>query len=253
MRRLSIIAVLMIFSTMFTPATADDREDALAAIQACRSIAADQVRLVCLDAATQLLDSLEEAAPSPVAPVPPVSTAEADAAALAAERAQLAAEREALAKERAELARAAEETQAAQAAVLAAAESERLEAERAALEVERAAIETRRAELEREEAEALANAPRRFSAPATPFSRNPPPAETPVTIVKITVNKQRVHKFFTSDGDVLIQEDTSRNLIPPSSLPAGAIIHRTALGAKWIAFDERPKRRLKVKLPPLRP
>ncbi len=246
MRRFSIVALLVGFTVISTPAVADERDDALAAIQACRNIAADQVRLACLDAATNLLDSIDAAA-ARTAPQPAAPAINTEAEAIARERAALAAEREALANERAALARAAEESRTASAAV----EAERLETERAALEAERAAIEAKRIELAEKEAEADAKTPRRFSL-RTPFSSERLPPETPVTIVKITVNDQRVHKFYTSDGDLLIQSDTTRNLIPPSSLPAEAIVHRTTLGAKWLAFNERPKRRLKVKLPPVR-
>ena len=248
MRRF-IIASLLVSSACATASAQDDKRDAaLEAMQACRQISVAEVRLACMDAASDLLDEINQAEAIPVSP--PVPSINKEAEALEQERAALAAEREALARQRAELSQAREQQNAA---ALATKEAERLTAERAALEAEREEIERKRTELAELEKESnTAGRERRsFVSALSPFSNERPPAETSITVVKITKNKQNVHKFFTSDGDVLIQADTSRNLRPPSSLPAEAIVHRTTLGAKWIAFAERPKRRLKVKLPPL--
>lgn len=256
MRHFSIAAILVIFAGVATPALADERDDALAALQACRSIAADTVRLACLDAATQLLDTLEAtdkapeepaapiiatpAPPPPVAqPAEPPAVSQADIEALEREREALAAEREALARERAELDRRQAE-QDRRAAEVAGKEAERLAAEREALARERAALEAARIENER----ATEENTRRLS--YSLFGNNP--KEIVVTIERITRNQERIHRFYTSDGEVVKQSDKGQFFRPPSSLPAQATIRRSASGSKWIVFDEHPKRRLKVKV-----
>lgn len=96
------IAVLAaIFSLPHAHAQLSDREDALAAIEACRAIKADPVRLACMDAAIQLGDATATTAPTKsLSTVESASTAAVELAAITAEREALALERTALENER---------------------------------------------------------------------------------------------------------------------------------------------------------
>lgn len=247
MYRLSFLALPLLFMTL-SPAMAqntnseDAREEALAAMEACRAIGADSVRLICMDAAAELLDSLDdtEASPAPV-PAPPVS-GELTEQQLADERAALVAEREALEAERRELDLARAERDALEterrALEVATAEREALDAERRELEVARAEVEASQQEINDPNARR-----RRF------FGAGDIPDELAVTITKITRNRRNIHKFHTTEGEILVQSDVSQRLTPPSALPASAIIKRATLGSKWLIFDERPDRRLKISLP----
>jgi len=206
------------------PAQAGPEEDALEAMAACRAIKADPVRLVCMDAASQLLDETRRSAtptPAPVTPAPtapspsgptPIAPAapEIDTAA-AAERAALVAEREAL------------------------------EAEREALATERAAIE----------AAASAPTPREGSEGSSLLERLRPASResSPVQIVKIIRRRLNGNlRFVTNEGLVFEQAQSQINFHPPSRLPAEATISFGALGSKWIRFAEEPDRKYKVSL-----
>jgi len=201
MRHLVATSLLVLVLGSTASAQTDKRDEALAAMEACRGISIAEVRLACMDAAGSILDEITSAPNENITKAPD----------------NLEIERQ------------------------------RLDAERAALEVEREAIEKKRVELaELEETETKAK--RRFS-PLAPFTGDETPEEIAVTIVKITINKRDIHKFHTSDGDILTQTEVVQTLHPPSSLPAAATIKRSRVGSKWLVFDERPNRRLKVSLP----
>lgn len=233
MRHFSL-AALLVASIMAIPGAsyADDRDEALAAIQACGEISADKVRLACMDAATSLLNSLN-ATP---AVAPPSGEPDIDSQALARERAILAAERENLARERAAL-----DQKAAEQAVLAnnAAEAERLTIERAALEAERqelakARTETADAETENESAR------KRIIGGLGFFNKDDRPKRYATNVTRIIVNKAGRHFFETEDGTTWRQVPAVELRSPPSALPASVTIRRTASGARRLAFDEHP-------------
>lgn len=208
-------------------AQTDKRTEALNAMEACRGISIAEVRLACLDAAASILDEIDASTPQATTPDQPVLP-------------QPAPPQPVLEQPQAQ-------NNLEQAAANIEAERQRLDAERASLEAEREAIEKRRIELaeleEKEKAEQ-----RRFS-PLAPFTGASQPKEIPVTIVKITINSRKQHKFYTSDGDTLTQSDLTQRLYAPSALPAKANVVRSLAGSKWIIFDELPNKRLKVSLP----
>ncbi len=203
------VAILVVAS----PAEAGPEEEAIEAMAACRAIKADSVRLVCMDAASKLLDNTTSsvsptppllAAPAPAAPATPViDTPVIDAT--ASERGALIAERKAL------------------------------EAERAALANERAAMETASPSLEQPSLlERLRPASRESST---------------VKIVKIIRRRRTGELRFITDEGLMFDQALSRiNFQPPSSLPADATISFGALGSKWIRFAEEPDRKYKVSL-----
>lgn len=230
MRHFSIAAILLVFANMASPALADDRDEAVAALQACRSIAANQVRLACMDAAIELLDSIEtpaEITPAPAPPPaspPPIAQAAptAESEALERERLELAAEREALARERAELA---------------AAETEKLAAEREALAKERAALETAQKEAdEPKKRGGLLSAPRGLGL----FDQDDRPDRFYTNVTRIIVNASGRHFFTTEDGTIWKQVPP-KPLKAPSSLPADVTIRRSASGSRRLAFEEHPR------------
>ena len=69
-----------------------------------------------------------------------------------------------------------------------------------------------------------------------------------LTIERITVNSNKIHTFYTSEGDRLVQTRVGRNLLAPSSLPATARLEQRVIGSKWLVFDEHPSRSYKVKV-----
>jgi hypothetical protein len=227
MRR-AVIGLASLFALfLVAPAEAGPEEDALEAMAACRAIKADSVRLVCMDAASQLLDDARRAAPEspasavpvPEAPIAPTPTPPAiDTAAAAEEAEAAAAERAALVAER-----------------------EALEAERAALATERAAIE----------AAASAPTPSADAEGSSLLERLRPASResSPVQIVKI-IRRRRTGKLrFVTDEGLIFEQALSRiNFHPPSSLPAEATISFGALGSKWIRFTDEPDRKYKVSL-----
>ena len=214
MYRLTITGLLAIAVCATSSAQTDKRDEALEAMQACQQIHLAEVRLACVDAASKVLNRLESNIAQPVIPAPGAS---------------------------------GQDKSITQATADLEADRARLNAERAALEAEKAVIEKKRSELaELENVEQPK--PRRFSA-LSAFTGEARASEAPVTIVKITRNRRNIHKFHTSDGDILTQSEVNQNLYPPSSLPAAATIKRSRFGAKWLSFDERPNRGLKVKLP----
>lgn len=244
MRYLTMIAVAVTVFASAPPAHADERDEALAAVKACQEISADTVRLACLDAATRLLDSLPLSTDQPIStqptltpPAPSASQAESDA--LARERASLAAEREALARQRAEL-----EQRAAAQAALSDSESEaaKLAAERAALEKERTELANARAAAEaetkksRESRGGLLSAPRGLGL----FAQDDRPKRYATNVARIIVNSAGRHFFVTEDGTRWKQVPPRPLTSPPSALPAGVTIRRTASGSRRIAFDEFP-------------
>lgn len=237
MHRLTITGLLAIAVCATSSAQTDKRDEALEALQACRQISVADVRLACMDAASTILDGIDQTeTTAPIAPAPPTPSITKEAQALEQERAALAAEREALAQQRADLDRAAEQ-QAATA--LATAETERLAAERAAIAKERAELEAARAEAETTEK-------KRFSLLSAPkglgfFDNDDRPKRFHTTVTKIIVNNAGRHYFTTEDGTVWKQVPATA-LTAPSSLPAEVSIRRSASGSRRLAFDEHPNR-----------
>ena len=83
MRRLSVSCLLAISVCATSSAQTDTRDAALEAMQACRQITVADVRLACMDAASNLLDEIEQTETTiPVPPAPPVSSVTAEAEAL---------------------------------------------------------------------------------------------------------------------------------------------------------------------------
>lgn len=212
----SVIVAILMSAALGVTATAqtNERQEAEAAMETCRSIAVAEVRQACMGAATSVLARLSRDRTEP-----PSSSA-ADAESIQQATANLEAERI------------------------------RLETERRALAAEKEQIEQQRlelAELEEDAEESTKRDLSRFS----PFSleRTRPPKIIPVSIVKITVDRRKIHRFFTSDGDILTQSHNDQKLHAPSSLPAAAKVVRSLSGARWLEFDERPNRRLKISLP----
>lgn len=238
MRPFVIAALLAILVAIPQNAMADERDEAIAAIKTCRNIAASEVRLACLDAATQLLDKIEREAvvpaPKAAAPITPAPNVEAEA--LARERAELAAERVALEKEKAELARAAEERDLA---IATSAEAERFAAEREALAKERAELEAARAEAEKPEKKRLGflSAPKGLGF----FDNDDRPKRFFTNVTRIVVNGAGRHFFETEDG-TLWKQVPAVPLTAPSSLPAEVSIRRSASGSRRLAFEEHPNK-----------
>ena len=216
MRNVIIAGFLALLTGATASAQSDNsQEDAVAAMETCRSISVVEVRQACMIAAANVLDRLSTTNGPSVSET--VTAPPANSGTIQQTAADLEIKRN------------------------------RLEAERIALEAEKEEIQRQRIELakvdevEKTERSGLS----RFS----PFSTERSPKIIPVTIVKITVNRRKLHRFFTSDGDVLTQSDVSQKLYAPSALPAQAKVTRSFSGARWLAFDERPKRGLKIILP----
>lgn len=219
-----LIGLIILAMLPFTPASAQssDRDEALAAMQACRDISVDSVRLACMDAAAKILDGLEEAtAPEPrQTPLPSTDQPVASTPATDQGIEQAAAELEA--------------------------ERARLSAERAALEAEKAAIEKERTELaELEETETtekrerrrggLLRAPRGLGL----FDGDDRPKRYETLVTRIVVNSRGRH-FFETEGGTTWRQVPPAALRPPSSLPAKVTIRRSASGARRLAFEEHP-------------
>lgn len=212
MRILTVAFIAGLIAISMPFAAADERDDVLAAIQACLVITDNTERLACMDAATAQLDAQDEQKGTEVEPVapetptatPPVPTPQVptgpSAAEIDARERQLARERAALEQEREELAE-----------------------QRAALEATEKEKESR-----------------------SPFWIPESPPEIPVTIRKIVKNRFGVHTFYTTDDDIFEQTDTRRRFIPPSSLPATAIVHQERIGSKWLEFDDVPNKLTKI-------
>lgn len=221
-----LFASLFLFSSAQTFAQADQQDEAVKAMKACREISVDQVRLACLDAATLLLERLDI----------PDKDIEAKQA-LANERAELAGQRETLARERAALeALKAEEAAVAEAKLKL--ETENLVAEREALEKEKEALET--ALNAKKEADGpgkgLLSAPRGLGL----FDGDDRPKKYYTTVTRIIVNQAGRHFFETSDGTTWRQVPPVPLRATPSSLPANVTIRRTGSGARRLSFEEHP-------------
>jgi|GEM_PF-6624454 len=222
MRHFLVVATTSLCLSFSAHAQTDERQEALAAVEACRAIANKTVSAACLSAATDLLNSLPDtpAAPeaAPITPSTPQAlsedTLEAERNRLEIERAALEAERAALSQQRAVLAEAA-------------AEEERKK------EIREARIR---------EGGLLARLDASFD-----YEQNGEPIE--ITITKITIDNRKNRHFHTSEGDILTEQHTGSKRSAPRDLPAAAVLGTSTLGAKWIAFNSRPNRRFKVKVP----
>lgn len=215
--RLFIAGAISLFLLSIAPsAKAGPQEDAAEAMTACRAIKVDTVRLACMDAAADLLNDTSAAVIEP-----PVTTDRGIEAETGIPETGTAATVRAadVAAERAEIA----------------AEREAIAAERAALENERAAIETATVEQDRP---SLRERLTRSSAEASDVQI--------VRIVRRGANG--LVTFFTDEGVVFNQANSSLALRPPSSLPAEATLSFGVFGSKWIAFSENPGRKYKVSL-----
>lgn len=230
---------------MSSPALAqtDERDEAIAAMEACRAIQVDQVRLACMDAAGEFLDRLETKADLASQTAPAIANSDADL--VAREKADLIAQREALARERAAFERLTAEREAtAQAERLAdereTSEMQRLIAEREALENERTALEAARAapnEVSQKSRSTLLSAPRGLGL----FKRDERPKLYETQVTRIIVNNAGRHFFETEDGTTWRQVPPTP-LTAPSALPAGVTIRRTSSGARRLKFNEHPNR-----------
>lgn len=131
-------------------------------------------------------------------------------------------------------------------------ETVNIEARRAALAKERAEIEQARAALEKQRSEQSENE-RRGVLARLGLARNANDdsnenLSASVTIERITFNKEKIHRFYTTDGDILLEDANNRRMVLPSSLPATAIVKSGFLGSKWLSFAEHPKRSYKIKV-----
>lgn len=97
MRHISAAIIILAFTTPL-PALADEQNDVLKAILACRTISDDTARLACMDAASAAAIKSAPVASAPHSPQPPQAqvSLEAERAALAKERAELEQQRAAL-------------------------------------------------------------------------------------------------------------------------------------------------------------
>lgn len=210
MRKLGIVIIMGLLASGPVCAQSVSREAIDEAAQTCRTIGVEAIRAACLQAAEDLLAPAQPSNNADTSETPEdISTA-----ATAAELQQLANARASLEEERL----AFEQAQAAAAAAEAEADTE----------TERRGLLARLGLGSENDTEELA---------AT------------LTIERITVNRNGKHRFYTSEGDVLLETPAGRRLKLPRTLPATATLERRSFGGKWLIFEENPKRGIKVSIP----
>ena len=208
MRLLTLSGLTLVMIGSDANAQTPSRDQVLQGIEECKEISVDFMRTACLQAAEQFLANTTS---EPERPSEPAIVAEAPEQATDG----IAAERAALAKERAEIEQA-----------------------RAALEAENG----KRSENERRGVLA------RLGLARNKQEKNKEKIAATITIDRITYNKKKIHRFYTSDGDILLEDVDNLRMRLPSSLPATATFEQRFLGSKWITFTEHPKRSYKVKI-----
>jgi len=194
------------------------REDILKGIEECRNLSIDFMRTACLDAANQFL------ATNASTPQAPDSTATAPSNTNAAP----------LASPQPDVSNSAD-----------------IEATRAALAKERAQIEQDRAALQ-QQAQARSENERLGLLTRLGLARNTEnTAEqlaATITIERVTYNRNKIHTFYTSDGDIIRQDPNALRMRLPDSFPATATLERRTLGSKWLTFTDKPKRSYRVQI-----
>lgn len=125
------------------------------------------------------------------------------------------------------------------------------EAERAALAQERAEIDKARAELDAKAQTQSANE-RLGLLTRLGLARNTEQDDENlaaiITIERVTYNRKKIHRFFTSDGDIIIQDARSLSMRLPDTFPATATLEKRSLGSKWLTFTDIPNRTYRVKI-----
>lgn len=216
-RLLPILITTMLLPITFVTAQTVTREEVLASIDECRVISVDFMRAACLEAANRFLQENPELAQ--VMPAPTLSGSDAATPPIAQDptpvtTADLATERAALVRERAEI-----------------------EEARAALEAQS------RSQSENERLGLLARLGLARNA-----EKDDEKIAATITIDRVTYNRNKIHTFYTSDGDVILQDPDSLRMRLPDDFPATATLERRTLGSKWLTFTDNPGRSYKVKV-----
>jgi len=69
-----------------------------------------------------------------------------------------------------------------------------------------------------------------------------------ITIERVTYNRQNIHTFYTSDGDIIRQDPRALRMRLPENFPATATLERRTFGSKWLTFTDNPERTYKVNI-----
>lgn len=209
--KLALISIPLFTLTQFSNAQAPSPEEVQQGIKECKTVSIDVMREACLAAADQFLKTgaqSENEGSVAAAPIPQASIQNSQTD---------------------------------------------IDLARAALAQERAEIEQARAELEaqsetRSENERLGLLARLGLARNVETQEDDKDLAATITIERVTYNRQKIHTFYTSDGDILRQDTNSLQMRLPDKFPATARLERRVLGSKWLAFEDRPKRFYKVKV-----
>lgn len=185
-------------------------EDIQKSVEACKAVTVDVMRQACLEAASQFLEN-QNSAPSAIAPPPKPPS---PGTSLQSPEAEIQTARAALAKERAE-------------------------------------IEQARAELDAKAQTRSANE-RLGLLSRLGLARNVEQDDenlaATITIERVTYNRKKIHRFYTSDGDIIVQDARSLRMRLPDTFPATATLEKRTLGSKWLTFTDIPGRTYRVKI-----
>lgn len=69
-----------------------------------------------------------------------------------------------------------------------------------------------------------------------------------IIIERVTYNKDKIHTFYTRDGDVIKQDKGALRMRLPDAFPATATLERRLSGSKWLTFTDIPGRSYKIKI-----
>jgi hypothetical protein len=213
-----LVFLIIVFSVLLSGAAANaqapGRDDVLKSIEQCRAISVDFMRAACLDAGNRFLaddTAIITSAPSAIAPPP---TPPSPSTSLQSPEAEVQTARAALAKERAE-------------------------------------IEQARAELDAKVQTQSANE-RLGLLSRLGLARNVEQDDenlaATITIERVTYNRKKIHRFYTSDGDIIVQDARSLRMRLPDTFPATATLEKRTLGSKWLTFTDIPGRTYRVKI-----